>query len=96
MKKKESPNLVTIEDLMKEVSEIEGVSGIKITPITPLERKVAPSVGQKITGRYGGKSVISQIRKKEDIPYYYDADGNKVHAEVIMNLAAIANRVTEL
>lgn len=59
-----------------------------------VEREVGPSVGQKITGRSGNKSVISQIRKKEDMPYYYDADGNKVHVQLILNLLAIVNRTT--
>mgnify|MGYP003472872520 FL=1 len=40
----------------------------------------------------GNKSVISDIRKKEDMPYYYDIDGNKVYVQMILNLLAIINR----
>lgn len=42
----------------------------------------------------GNKSVISDIRKKEDMPYYYDIDGNKVYVQMILNLLAIINRTT--
>ena len=42
--------------------------------------------------RYGNKSVISDIRKKEDMPFYYDANGNKVHVQLILSVLAIINR----
>jgi DNA-directed RNA polymerase beta subunit len=54
-------------------------------------RKVKPLAnGQKITGRYGNKSVISQIRSDDDMPY--TEDGRKV--DVLLNLLAIINRTT--
>lgn len=54
-------------------------------------RKVKPLAnGQKITGRYGNKSVISQIREDDDMPY--TEDGRKV--DVLLNLLAIINRTT--
>ena len=46
--------------------------------------------GQKITGRYGNKSVISQIRKDEEMPY--TEDGRQV--DLLLNLLAIINRTT--
>ena len=57
-----------------------------------VEREIPLAVGQKVSGRFGNKSVISDIRKKEDMPYYYDKDGNKVYVEMILNLLAIINR----
>ena len=51
-------------------------------------------VGQKLTGRYGNKSVVSVIRKDEDMPYYYDENGNKVIIDLLLNLLAIVNRTT--
>lgn len=46
--------------------------------------------GCKITGRYGNKSVISEIRKNEDMPY--TKDGRRV--DLLLNLLAIINRTT--
>ena len=51
-------------------------------------------VGNKGTGRYGNKSVCACIRKKEDMPYYYDKHGNKHHVKLLINLLAIINRTT--
>jgi hypothetical protein len=50
--------------------------------------------GQKLSGRFGNKSVISQIRKDEDMPYYYDDNGNKVVVDLLFNVLAIINRTT--
>lgn len=51
-------------------------------------------VGQKLTGRYGNKSVISLIRKDEDMPFFYDDNGNKVVVDLLFNVLAIINRTT--
>ena len=59
-----------------------------------VERKVGCQPGQKLTPRYGNKSVVSVITPKEQMPYYYDENGNKVHAKVLLNLLAIINRTT--
>jgi DNA-directed RNA polymerase beta subunit len=54
-------------------------------------RKVKPLAnGQKITGRYGNKSVISQIREDDDMPFTEDGR----HVDVLLNLLAIINRTT--
>ena len=54
-------------------------------------RKVVPlAKGQKLTGRYGNKSVISEIRKDEDMPY--TEDGRRI--DLLLNLLAIINRTT--
>lgn len=58
-------------------------------------RKDSPfDVGNKGTGRYGNKSVCSCVRKKEDMPYYYDKHGNKHYVKLLINLLAIINRTT--
>lgn len=51
-------------------------------------------VGNKGTGRFGNKSVCACIRKKEDMPYYYDKHGVKHHVKLLINLLAIINRTT--
>lgn len=57
-------------------------------------KHVGCTPGQKCTPRYGNKSVASKIIPKEEMPYYYDENGNKVHAKVMLNLLAIINRTT--
>ena len=52
-------------------------------------RRVVPlDIGQKITGRYGNKSIIADIRKDEDMPHL--GDGTRV--DLIVNALAIVNR----
>lgn len=57
---------------------------ISICRIRPL------SYGQKITGRYGNKSVIAEVRDDEYMPY--TEDGRRV--DLILNVLAIINRTT--
>ena len=59
-----------------------------------VKKKVGLYKGQKITGRYGNKSVISDIRDNDDMPFYYDKDGNKKRVDLLLNLLAIINRTT--
>lgn len=59
-----------------------------------IRRAVNCQPGQKFSPRYGNKSVISKIIPKDEMPYYYDEDGNRVHAQVLINLLAIINRTT--
>lgn len=59
-----------------------------------VERESTITVGQKCSGRFGNKCVISDIRKKEDMPFYYDENGEKVYVQLILNLLAIVNRTT--
>ena len=57
---------------------------VKIKRISPLGKAC------KMTFRCGNKSVISQIREDEDMPYTHD--GRRV--DVLLNLLAIINRTT--
>ena len=57
-------------------------------------KHVGCTPGQKCTPRYGNKSVASKIIPKEEMPYYYDENGVKHHAKVMLNLLAIINRTT--
>lgn len=61
---------------------------ITLKSIIPLQ------IGQKLTGRYGNKSVISQIRPDNEMPYYYDDNGNKVYIDLLFNILAVINRTT--
>nr|DAF63236.1 MAG TPA: bifunctional DNA-directed RNA polymerase subunit beta/beta' [Myoviridae sp. ctXXl13] len=56
--------------------------------------EVSVELGQKFTPRYGNKTVVGKIIPDEQMPYYYDEDGNKVHADMYFNLLAIINRTT--
>ena len=57
-------------------------------------KHVGCNLGQKCSPRYGNKSVASKIVPKKKMPYYYDNNGNKVYAKVLLNLLAIINRTT--
>ena len=46
--------------------------------------------GQKITGRYGNKSVVAKILPDDEMPY--TEDGQRV--DLLLNLLAIINRTT--
>ena len=60
------------------------VIDITVLKIVPLAK------GQKITGRYGNKSVISKIEDDDKMPF--TKDGRRV--DLLLNLLAIVNRTT--
>lgn len=72
----------------KEKDSIYDNLNIKIT----IMRKAPLGKGSKVTGRYGNKSVISEIRKNEDMPF--TSDGRKV--DLILNMLGIINRTTAM
>ena len=86
---KRSRQFLNDEDKWKDDSVFGNIS-MDIT----LKSVVSLEVGQKITGRYGNKSVISVIRDDEDMPYYYDDLGNKIVIKLLFNILAIINRTT--
>lgn len=51
-------------------------------------------VGQKMTGRHGNKSVVAVIRPDEEMPFFYDDNGNKVVVDMLLNALALINRTT--
>ena len=53
-------------------------------------KKTPLAKGSKITGRFGNKSVVSEIREDEDMPF--TEDGRRV--DLLLNLLAIINRTT--
>lgn len=55
-----------------------------------VRRRVPLAKGCKLTGRFGNKSVISEIRNDEDMPYTHD--GRRV--DLLLSLLAIINRTT--
>ena len=59
-----------------------------------IDRVVTVDKGQKITPRYGNKSVTGVLVEDEDMPYIYNEDGSVTRADVLINLLAIINRTT--
>ena len=53
-----------------------------------IEKHVGVAEGLKLTGRYGNKATISEIRDDEDMPMI-----NGRHADVISNLLGVGNRL---
>lgn len=58
-----------------------------------VEKVVNTCVGAKYCGRYGDKGVITEIRKKKDMPFYYDDEGNKIYADCLVNILGVGNRL---
>lgn len=58
-----------------------------------IEREVEIDIGNKITGRYGNKGVISQIVPDEEMPFTVDEDGNKTPLDIVFNTLGIPNRL---
>lgn len=71
----------------------DSVFGNIVIEITVMN-KVGLQIGQKVTGRYGNKSVISEIRPDDQMPYYYNDRGEKVVVKLLFNILAIVNRTT--
>lgn len=61
-----------------------------------IKHDIPLQIGQKLTGRYGNKSVIAQIRPDDEMPYYYDDTGKKVTVHLLFNVLAIINRTTAM
>lgn len=57
-----------------------------------IKRDVPLYVGQKLTGRFGNKSVVSCIRPDEEMPFIKMPDGTIKRVDLILNLLAIINR----
>ena len=58
-----------------------------------IDRDIAIYAGSKITGRYGDKGVVSDIRPDDEMPYYYKNNGEKVILDVIANPLSCPNRL---
>lgn len=79
------------EFLDKEKKWKDGDSSFSNMEIEVTIRRIVPlRKGQKITGRYGNKSVISEIREDEDMPY--TETGKRV--QLIESALGIVNRTT--
>ena len=84
--RKRAKDMLDTESKWKEGDAAFSDMVIKVT----IRRERELSSGQKITGRYGNKSVISEIREDEDMPF--TEDGRRV--DLLINLLAIINRTT--
>lgn len=51
-------------------------------------------IGQKISPRYGNKSVVAKIVKDDDLPYYFDESGERHRVDLLLPLLSIVNRTT--
>lgn len=78
--------------------QINGVQSSKdksfsnlLIEITAVEMNTL-KVGDKITNRYGGKGVISEIRRRELMPFTI-VNGEKIYADLIYNSNTCVNRV---
>jgi hypothetical protein len=58
-----------------------------------VDRDIALYAGSKITGRYGDKGVISEIRPDDRMPYTIDEDGTHHPLDVIANPLSCPNRL---
>lgn len=59
-----------------------------------LKNTIPLQIGQKVSGRYGNKSVIAKIKPDDEMPYYYNDRGEKVVVKLLFNVLAIINRTT--
>ena len=57
-----------------------------------IEREVEIDIGNKITGRYGNKGVVSIIVDDDKMPYTIE-DGEKVPLDIVFNTLGIPNRL---
>jgi hypothetical protein len=62
--------------------------------VISVKRDAKLSIGCKITGRYGNKSVISAIRPDDEMPYIKMPDGSIKRVELLLNMLAVINRTT--
>lgn len=50
-------------------------------------------IGDKLTGRYGNKGIITKVLENHEMPYLgTDADGNRIHVEVALHPAGMPGR----
>lgn len=58
-----------------------------------VDRDISLSAGSKITGRYGDKGVISEVRPDDMMPYVLNPDGSHTPLDVIANPLSCPNRL---
>lgn len=87
---KRAKEMLDEEMIWRDTAADKPFGGIKIDIL--VRKKVGLAVGQKVTGRAGNKSVISRIRKDEDMPQLEDGR----HVDLLLNSLAIINRTTGL
>jgi DNA-directed RNA polymerase beta subunit len=58
-----------------------------------VERDVALTIGAKISGTSGDKSVVSKILPDDEMPYVELADGTKKRVDFILNSLGVVNRL---
>ncbi len=87
---KRAKEMLDEEMIWRDCAADKPFGGIKIDIL--VRKKVGLGIGQKITGRAGNKSVISRIRKDDEMPQLEDGR----HVDLCLNSLAIINRTTGL
>ena len=77
----------------KKWKDTDSVFGNLLIEIT-VENNEPLRIGQKVTARYGNKSVVAEIVPDDEMPYYYDENGEKHIVHMLLNVLAIINRTT--
>lgn len=80
-------------DEEKRWKDNDSVFGNVLIEIT-LENEETLKVGQKVTGRAGNKSVVAKIVDDDEMPFYYDENGEKHIVHILLNDLSIINRTT--
>ncbi|QTJ62841.1 DNA-directed RNA polymerase subunit beta [Candidatus Nardonella dryophthoridicola] len=89
---------ININNLLNKDIELENIKNINISELSPgiikivkiyISTKRKIKEGDKISGRYGNKGVISKICPIEDMPY--DEDGNII--DIILNPLGVPSRM---
>lgn len=74
--------------------EGEVVAVHQVGPETTIHVKTREpmQVGSKISTRHSAKGIVTAITPDDQMPFYKDAKGNKVHVEMLLNSVGVAGR----
>lgn len=79
-------------DRLKPINLDEKGSNVTYSVRIRLIKKTNLMVGSKLTNRYGGKGVISQVLPDNQMPLMVGIDGKKTQVDVVMNPYSTVNR----
>lgn len=93
------PPSVKVGDRVERKQVVDGFtikSGGVVTEVTgdsfKVETRYDMTVGDKLSNRYGGKSVVSRVVPDDQMPLMLDKDGNSSRAQVQFSISAVAGR----
>ena len=79
-------------DRLKPINLDEKGSNVTYSVRIRLVKRTNLMVGSKLTNRYGGKGVISQVLPDNQMPLMVGPDGKKTQVDVVMNPYSTVNR----